>query len=427
MELIEAKDSKESRPSLYNAALGKLKLWDLTDTQISSIEGRGEPLLYFDVLSPITGTVTMRHVAIGDYVKEGMALFRLIDLTKVWVLFDAYESDLPWIKNGDRVEFTVSALPGRTFSERVSFIDPMIDAKSRVAKVRVELANPGLNLKPEMFANGVLKSDFTESGTEILIPRSSVLWTGKRAIVYIKVPDRENPSFLYREVILGPEAGAYFVVADGLEEGDEIAANGVFKIDAAAQLMGQTSMMNPRGEPLTTAHDHSKMVKDSDNSRKINTAIDPASVPSKFSQQLTLFYRAYLQMKDAFVESDPSKVSTLAAAALSKLEEVDMALLKGETHNEWMILNGELNRNILAISAKYDIEKQRDDFIELNNTLYTVVKSFKLQGETAYYQFCPMANGDKGAYWLSNSQEIRNPYFGDMMLTCGEVKEVIND
>ena len=94
-ELLEAVEYRENRPALYRAAKNKLKLWDLTDDQISSIEENGEPLLYFDVLSPISGTVTMRHVAEGDYLSEGESLFKVVDLSRLWVIFDAYESDLP--------------------------------------------------------------------------------------------------------------------------------------------------------------------------------------------------------------------------------------------------------------------------------------------------------------------------------------------
>ena len=118
-ELIEAISYKESRPSIYLASKSKLKLWNLTDDQIKSIEEKGEPKLYFDVLSPISGTVSMRHVALGDYIKEGEALFKVIDLSKVWVMFDAYESDLPWIKLNDKVSFTIQSLPGKDFSANI--------------------------------------------------------------------------------------------------------------------------------------------------------------------------------------------------------------------------------------------------------------------------------------------------------------------
>lgn len=255
-ELLEAVALKETRPSLYSAAKGKLKLWDLNDEQIKAIEEKGEPKLYFDILSPISGTVTMRHVAIGDYVKEGTALLKVVDLTKVWALFDAYESDLPWIKTNDKVEFSVQSLPGKSFEGKVSFIDPFIDAKTRVAKVRVELKNPKMEVKPEMFVNGIVHSKVAASEAQILIPKTALLWTGKRAVVYVKVPNRENPSFIYREIILGAEAGNFYVVNEGLEEGEEIATNGVFKIDAAAQLQGLPSMMNPDGGIVSTGHNH---------------------------------------------------------------------------------------------------------------------------------------------------------------------------
>lgn len=255
-ELLEALSFKESRPTIYNAARAKLKLWDLTEEQINKIEENGEPQLYFDVLSPISGTVMMRHVALGDYVNEGDALFQVTDLSRVWVLLDAYESDLPWIRQGDHVDLSIPSIPGEGFGGRVAYIDPFIDPSTRVAKVRIELSNPSGRLKPQMFANGLLHSQLAESGDHLLIPKSSVLWTGKRAVVYVKVPDRESPSFLYREVTLGPEAGNFYVVAEGLEEGETIAVNGVFKIDAAAQLEGKPSMMNPRGGNTAKGHDH---------------------------------------------------------------------------------------------------------------------------------------------------------------------------
>ncbi len=258
-ELLEAISFKESRPSLYTAAKGKLRLWDLNDEQISAIEEKGEPQLYFDILSPISGTVSKRDVAIGDYVKEGTSLFEVIDLSKVWVMYDAYESDLPWIKLGDVVNFTIQALPGENFKAKVTYIDPFINGSTRVAKVRVEVSNNKHKLKPEMFARGILESQIAENTNEILIPKSSFLWSGKRAVVYVKVPNRKMPSFLYREVVLGPEAGAFYVIYEGLEEGEEIAVNGVFKIDAASQLQGLPSMMNPGGGAGSTPHDMSKM------------------------------------------------------------------------------------------------------------------------------------------------------------------------
>ncbi|MBN1596855.1 MAG: efflux RND transporter periplasmic adaptor subunit [Bacteroidales bacterium] len=257
-ELLEAIDYKVTNPAFYRAARNKLKLWDLTEEQIDGIENVGEPQNYFDVLSPISGTVTMRHVAVGDYVKEGNVLFQVINFRKVWVMFEAYESDLPWLSIGDNVEFTVQSLPGEVFKGKVTYIDPFLNPNTRVANVRVEVSNQKLELKPEMFTNGVIRPKTSGGKKDLLIPKTAILWTGKRSVVYVKVPGREQTTFKYREIIPGPEAGEFYVVKEGLSEGEEIAVNGVFKIDAASQLEGKPSMMNP--SPVKTSDDKSEGV-----------------------------------------------------------------------------------------------------------------------------------------------------------------------
>ncbi len=352
----------------------------------------------------------MRHVALGDYVKEGSALFQLTDLKKIWVMFDAYESDLPWINLGDHLGLTIPSIPGKEFEGKVAFIDPFINAKTRIAKVRIELPNPGLKLKPEMFANGVLHSNIAEASDHLLIPKSSILWTGKRAVVYVKVPDRESPSFLYREIILGPEAGNFYLVAEGLNEGEEIAVNGVFKIDAASQLEGKPSMMNPGGGKVSLGHDHGTMT---------------AEVTEEFKKQLQSVYKSYLLMKDAFVASDAKEVAEFALKVESRLKDVNMGLLEGDAHMLWMKYLDDLESSIAAISKETNLDIQRVSFEAFNNAFYSSLKAFGLHHGTVYYQYCPMANGDKGAFWLSDIEDIENPYFGDEMLKCGETRETL--
>ena len=432
-ELLEAVAFKDSRPSLYNAVRNKLKLWDLTDKQISDIELRGEPQNYFDVLSPISGNVIMRHVAKGDYVKEGTTLFKMIDLSKVWVMFDAYESDLPWIEVGDKVDFTIQALPGQDFSAKVSYIDPFINAETRVAKIRVSVSNPNMFLKPEMFANALLESKIATNSNEVLVPKSSVLWTGKRAIVYVKVPNRESPSFLYREVELGHELGSYFVVTEGLEEGEEIATNGVFKIDAAAQLVGYPSMMNPSVGKVSTGHNHDGGNMSDDEMGETENPTDISvsyskEVDSEFKDQLGAVIRDYLKMKDAFVATNENDVEQEAKKVLASLNNVEMSLLSGNAHNYWMKLLTPLKDNLQAIINMKGIEMKRSHFSIVSDKLIEAVEAFGISDAgSIYIQFCPMAFDDIGGYWLSDKEEIRNPYFGDLMLSCGEVKkEIIN-
>ena len=250
-ELLEAAKTKQSQPEIYEASKEKLLQWKLSETQITSIESSGKVQANMEITSSASGIVTARRVNNGDYVSQGSVLYEVSDLSRVWVLFDAYESDLLFLKKGDRVDFTIQALPGTAFSGSIIFIDPVIDPVNRVAKVRVEISNPGSKLKPEMFVTGMVKSNLAEYKDKLVIPRSSVLWTGKRSIVYVKQPGDE-PIFKIREIGLGPMLGNSYVITDGLAEGEEIVTEGAFSVDAAAQLEGKPSMMNQEGGQTST-------------------------------------------------------------------------------------------------------------------------------------------------------------------------------
>ncbi len=439
-ELLEAISYKETRPSFYTAARTKLKLWDLDDKQIDAIEQKGEPQLFFTVLSPISGTVTMRHVAIGDYVKEGSALFQVVNLTKVWVLFDAYESDLPWLKVGDKVKFTVPAIPKKFFAGKVSFIDPILNATTRIARVRVEIPNPRLKLKPEMFVNGIIESKIAENTDEILVPKSSVLWTGKRSLVYVKIPNTPTPTFLMREIELGPEAGAFYVIEKGLNVGEEIAVNGVFKIDAAAQLQGLPSMMNPEGGKINTmpgmdmgggnasAKSSDNKMSDEEMKQMKKTDAETTSysknVSEKFKSQIGELVNAYLKMKDGFVATNKAMVIKKAQTVLSALNNVDMTLLKGDAHTDWLKLQKSIKENLNGIINMKGIEMKRSHFSIVSNKIAKAIEEFGINSETkVYLEFCPMAFDNKGAFWISADKKISNPYLGEKMITCGEVKK----
>jgi membrane fusion protein, copper/silver efflux system len=196
------------------------------------------------VVSNTAGIVTNRRVSTGDYVSSGTVLLEIADLSKVWIMFDAYESDLQFLHTGEKISFTIQALPGIDFKGNILFIDPVIDPVTRVAKVRVEADNQSGKLKPEMFATGIVYSTLDEYKNKLVIPRSAVLWTGKRSVVYVKQTANDEPVFKAREIELGPMLGESYVVTAGLNEGEEIVTNGTFSIDAAAQLAGKPSMMN---------------------------------------------------------------------------------------------------------------------------------------------------------------------------------------
>ena len=408
-ELLEALKLQDLNPGLLEAARNKLKFWKIGKSTIENIEQNGHVQETFTIYAEESGIVTNRRVAVGDYVKQGEALFDLMNLNKVWVLFDAYESDLPNISVGDRIEFTTPSVPNRTFKTRVTFIDPVINPATRVAAVRTEVNNSNGLLKPEMFVNGNLRKHFVKK-SNLTVPKSAVLWTGKRSVVYVKVPDVTIPSFQFREIELGESLGDNYQLVSGLEAGEEVVTYGSFTIDAAAQLNNQVSMMNKN-----------VMLKGADHNKHLPDYTD--STPLEFKQQLAKLANDYILLKDAFVKTDNIQATKSAKQFRASLEDVDMALLKGDAHLYWMKQLNALHAHSEKIASLEDVEAQRAQFDFLSQALIKAIKVFGIPSDKFYVEHCPMAFDNKGADWLSREKEIQNPYFGDKMLTCGIVQD----
>lgn len=149
-------------------------------------------------------------------------------------------------------------------------------------------------------------------------------------------------------------------------------------------------------------------------------------VDAAFQQQLSSLFTAYVKLKDAFVATDAVKVVAEAAATQQAFAAVDMKLLTGVAHNDWMTYASELEGALKEIAASSDIEAQRASFSKLSDNMYKSIKAYGLGGATAYYEYCPMAFNNQGAYWLSDQSAVLNPYFGDKMLKCGRVEETLN-
>lgn len=398
-ELLETVKTKQLQPELYEASKEKLRQWKLTDDQIASIENSGRIIDNFAVLSNTSGTIISRRISAGDYVTAGSVLFEVADLSRVWILFDAYETDLPFLQKGERVKFTIQAMPGSELSGNIVFIDPILDPVTRVAKVRVEAANHSGKLKPEMFATGVVSSSLKDYKDNIIIPGSAVLWTGKRSIVYVKDTSTDEPVFRLREIGLGPALSEGYVVTGGLAEGEEIVTQGTFSVDAASQLEGKPSMMNLQAR---------------------ETGID-----KEFIMQLNNLLDQYMKLKDYLVLDDSKMAKQAANSLLKAVSGVDMKLLSGDSHLKWMEVSGGIAESLASITNSEGLEQERKAFQTLSKDLYSAIKTFGMIDKTVYYQFCPMYDNNKGGYWLSETEEIRNPYFGKEMLSCGETRETL--
>lgn len=250
---------RKSAAATVASARQRIRLWGLTEKQIDGIVSRGEALDHLDIISPLGGVVVHKAAMEGAYVKTGSSIYTVADLTRVWVVLNAYETDLALLKEGQSLDFTVEALPGRNFSGDIIFIDPVLDSKTRTVEVRIEVDNQDGALKPGMFVNAVANADVgTVSGGNLplVIPATAPMITGERAVVYVRVPDREKPTFDGRVVVLGPRVGDHYVVKSGLQEGEMVVTKGNFKIDSALQIQAKPSMMNPEGGGPTPGHNH---------------------------------------------------------------------------------------------------------------------------------------------------------------------------
>jgi len=409
-ELLEAVKLKSTLPKLYQSAVEKLKLWKITDKQIEEIVKSNKVKSQLDILADVSGFVIKQNIFLGSQVKLGDVLFKIADLSKVWIDFDVYETDLNWVKKGDVVTYEVSSYPGRKFKTRISYIDPTVNAKDRTIKAWAEVRNSNNILKPEMFIKALLIAKLPFRQKKIIVPKSAVMWTGKRSVVYVKIKDSKTPAFGLREVTLGSNLGNSYIIENGLNVGEEVVVYGTFKIDAAAQLAGKYSSMNREPEK-----EEVKQTEDKNFS---------SDTPKKFKNQMKSLVLAYLDLTDALINSDGNKAKSKSQNMIDKLSDVDMTLLSNQGHIYWLQQKNIIKKNIELISQTTDIEEQRKAYINLSDAMIKSVKAFGANLKL-FVDFCPMANSKEGARWISLKKKIFNPYFGDKMLDCGSVKETI--
>jgi Cu(I)/Ag(I) efflux system membrane fusion protein len=425
-ELIIAASLKVSQPALYKAVRNKLKLWKLSESQINKIEETGKVKENFPVYANVSGTVSEKLVAQGDYIKQGQPLLKIANLNTVWANFDVYENQINLFKKGQDITITTNTSANKEFKGNVDFIDPVLDTRTRTIKLRVVLNNKSDVFKPGQFVEGKIKGITSNKGQVLAIPSTAVLWTGERSVVYVK-PNPDQPVFEMREITLGNQIGDNYEVLEGLNNGDEIVTNGAFTVDAAAQLQGKKSMMNKEGKRVMTGHEgHLGMEETaSKNVEKYSKGSERVKVSVAFQNQLKAVFDDYIKLKDAFVKEDSNNVIIESKRLLDKLSKVEMKLVTDkEAQKHWMSLEKEIKIAATSILNTAKIKRQRNNFKSLSLGLTNAIEVFGIN-EKVYHQFCPMADNNNGAFWLSKEKKVINPYFGSVMLNCGEVKQVI--
>ena len=449
--------------SSVEGARQRLRWWGVTDEQIAELETTGDIIDRLTIKSPADGTVVHRLKDDGEYVNEGEPVYRIADLSRLWVQLEAYESDLAWVHYGQKISFTAQeSLPGEKFEGIIVFVDPVLDRSRRTVKLRANVENPEGRLRPGMFVRGVLESQLTADGRSekprwlagkwisplrpeiiadepgscpisgvdleraedlgyideepengldpLLIPASAPLITGERAVLYVRVTDHDldldDGRTLYegREITLGPRAGGYYSVLDGLEEGELVVVKGNFKLDSELQLDARPSMMSPPDE---------EEVK------------EPVwDVDEAFLEQISPIISAYLEIVRALADDDFEGAVGPVETALETLDGIDTELLDDVAGSAWEGTADRLEHALHQLHHADEIEEARAAFEEVTAALDSILEQFGLPpGITLYRLNCPMAFDNEGADWLFDAEEVLNPYFGAMMLRCGEVKE----
>lgn len=456
-----------------DAAREKMSLMGITGKQIAEIEKRGTPEDRLTIYSPLSGIVIHKNAIEGRYVKTGSPIYTIADLSRVWVILDAYESDLPWLRFGQEVEFTAEALPGESFMGRIAFIDPILDSKTRTVQVRINLRNEDSRLKPGMFIRAKVEAildidgqavnnqlagkwispmhpevvkdgpgqcdvcgmdlvpaeqlgivNASQSGRQpLLVPVSAVLKTGKRALVYVKLPEREEPTFVSREVVLGPRAGDNYIVLSGLAVGEEVVTYGNFKIDSAMQIAAKPSMMNPEGGVAMTGHEHHGGGNQPVKSAPVK--VEKLESSMAYLNTVQHLFDGYFAAQTALAGDDLNQakaalyaINLLAGAIKDEKLELPAASLKF-----WQAARQDLLKATEHAQHWSDFKAARKAFETVSVIINNLEKSLGHSGEQTYYEiFCPMAFNNAGASWLQTDKKVNNPYFGAKMLRCGEVK-----
>lgn len=421
-ELLQALKYEEERSavtprpssgiSLVDSAREKLRLLGLTEEQIKEIEERNKPSEHMTIYSPISGIVVHKNKQEGDRVNLGDRIYTVADLSQVWVKLDAYESDLIWLRYGQKATFETEAYPGEKFEGRISFVDPVLNDKTRTVKVRVNVPNAEGKLKPDMFVRATVRSHVAAGGRvldadmagkwispmhpeivkdepgncdicgmplvraetlgyvaaerdpqqkPLVIPVSAALLTGTRAIVYVEIPDAKEPTFEGREIVLGPRAGDYYIVRSGLGESELVVTHGNFKIDSEIQIQAKPSMMTPEGGG-GGGHDHGEHAKS-----KASHGGHASGLPMSFVEQARAVDNAFDAVTEAVKLADLHKIRVAFGGFGDVLNGVDASVLSGHALMVWNDVAMLLNNDVVEGREVADMKSADRVFLSLKN------------------------------------------------------------
>lgn len=388
------------------ASKERLRLLGVPTSQIDAVLRSRKPPTHVQIRSPFSGTVLERLVDEGQYVSAGTPLYRIADLSRVWVQIDAYEMDLPYLRVGQEVVVTVEGLAGEPLNGRTAFIDPVLDDHQRTARVRVEVDNPKGQLRPGMFAVAAIETDATEGPVPLVIPESAPLFTGRRSVVFVELPNVSRPTYELRVVRLGPRAGPVYPVLAGLSEGERVVVQGAFVLDADLQLRGGRSMM-------TMSDD-------------VTSAPPPAPpVSSTFRESLRPVAQAYLDAQSQLA-ADEIDAARRSLGELAKRANEASPEGSRQALEAWQRVASKLVGHSRHGASSSDEGDLRQAFEHVSTQMTELLRVFGNPLDTTVrLAFCPLAFDSKGAEWIQEDEALANPYYGQAMLRHGEFRATV--
>lgn len=419
-----ATSHRASAEALVAAARDKLRLLGLSAEQVAEVAARGTVADRITLTAPVSGVVTARDATQGMVVSTGDRMYSVADLSHVWAQLEVHEREVAWVRPAQPVTLRVAAHPGEEWRGMVAFVYPVVEEATRTVRVRVHVPNPGGRLKPGMFVTGEVQPP-TGHGEELVIPATAALLTGRRAVVYVLVPDAQEPTFEAREVVLGPRVGEEVVVRQGLAAGELVVMRGNFKIDSELQIRGRPSMM--AGGALGGAgHAHHGALPPPPAATTEGGAVpaDAAAAPPALAAAAAALVRGNFLLVKGLSDDDANAAEAAARRLLAELAGVDEARLPAAASDLWRPLAARMRAGLQRMLEPGELDDMRPHFETFSEALTEAVRRFGAGGQVVYRAVCPMVQGRKG-YWLQPQTAITNPYHGARMYSCGEIAETL--
>jgi membrane fusion protein, copper/silver efflux system len=437
----------------------RLREFGMTNQQITELEDTGKAQSRLTIYAPQGGTVVEKLAVEGNYVKAGDPIYRIAELSTVWLMLELFPEDATRIRFGQRVEAVVQSLPGETFIGRVAFIDPTVNPKTRTVGIRVELLNIDGRLRPGDYAEAQIRVPIGPQGkvydadlagkwispmhpqiirdepgqcpicgmdlvptsrygftkeavappVSLYVPRAAVLLAGGNSVVYVET---KPGTFELRPVTVGPILRDKIIILDGLKAGESVATAGNFLIDSQMQLAGKPSLIDPTKAIAKSKTPTGPLQFD-------QVAITP--IGGEPGQKLEDLYAAYFDVQKALA-ADKTPPAGSAQALYQSASDLDgNAALSAEA--------AKLVKNI-SIKSEHlhhmDLAAARKEFKSISHSVVTLATQVRSEdAQTPFIHFyCPMVEGG-GGDWLQAGGELLNPYFGSQMLRCGEQVQVL--